>query len=304
MPNNIDVKSRLLAVPESPNQQVAQAAAAIEAAWRDGIAMQTVELLLPLIGATDLDDWPGGIRQQYKAASPLVSSIVQSLKRVQGLTGTVASEVWDDGDAVGSWVGPNLGVVLFPTADVMEKPGTACSRGASTASFFADTVNAARKAHTRPEHCIKLERPQSCAGPRVLGLQPLRALAGRPSASLTIIINPQWSLSGALINDFGFGLGRRDKEQFVAGFQPSYALKTQRIYGDSIRIFKAHPGPWQINLIDKRGKSELLGTSDTQPTYKEVEAALKARPSSAMNKSWVTRLQDEFKWNQDSLQNK
>ncbi|MEW5314631.1 MAG: hypothetical protein WDW38_006110 [Sanguina aurantia] len=246
-------RSRLLAVPESPNQQVAQAAAAIEAAWRDGIQMQTVELLLPLIGATDLDDWPGGIRQQYKAASPLVNSIVQSLKRVPGLTGTVASEVWDEGDAVGSWIGPALGVVLFPTADVMEK---------------------------------------------------LRALAGRPSASLTIIINPQWSLSGALINDFGFGLGRRDKEQFVAGFQPSYALKTQRIYGDSIRIFKAHPGPWQINLIDKRGKSELLGTSDTQPTYKEVEAALKARPSSAMNKSWVTRLQDEFKWNQDSLQNK
>lgn len=45
---------------------------AIEAAWQAGIKRQRIELLLPLIGATDLDDWPGGIRQQFKAAAPLV----------------------------------------------------------------------------------------------------------------------------------------------------------------------------------------------------------------------------------------
>lgn len=52
--------------------QISQAVTAIEAAWKDGIKRQRLELLLPLIGATDLDDWPGGIRQQFKAAAPLV----------------------------------------------------------------------------------------------------------------------------------------------------------------------------------------------------------------------------------------
>ncbi len=40
-------------------------------AWQAGIRRQRVELLLPLIGATDLDDWPGGIRQQFKAVLPM-----------------------------------------------------------------------------------------------------------------------------------------------------------------------------------------------------------------------------------------
>ena len=43
-----------------------------------------MELLLPLIGATDLDDWPGGIRQQFKAAQPLVESILRTVKQVRG----------------------------------------------------------------------------------------------------------------------------------------------------------------------------------------------------------------------------
>jgi len=45
--------------------------AAAVRAWQAGIRRQRVELLLPLIGATDLDDWPGGIRQQFKAALPM-----------------------------------------------------------------------------------------------------------------------------------------------------------------------------------------------------------------------------------------
>jgi hypothetical protein len=37
--------------------QVSQAVTAIETAWQAGIKRQRIELLLPLIGATDLDDW-------------------------------------------------------------------------------------------------------------------------------------------------------------------------------------------------------------------------------------------------------
>ena len=36
---------------------VAQAITASTAAYKDGVKLQRLELLLPLIGASDLDDW-------------------------------------------------------------------------------------------------------------------------------------------------------------------------------------------------------------------------------------------------------
>ena len=53
---------------------LAQAAAV--RAWQAGVRRQRVELLLPLIGATDLDDWPGGVRQQFKAVLPMCVSVL------------------------------------------------------------------------------------------------------------------------------------------------------------------------------------------------------------------------------------
>ena len=38
-----------------------------------------VEFVLPLIGATDLDDWPGGVRQMFKAAAPMVEEILRNI---------------------------------------------------------------------------------------------------------------------------------------------------------------------------------------------------------------------------------
>jgi hypothetical protein len=73
----------VLPVPAKPDDQVTQAAAAITAAWAEGSGLrrQRIELLLPLIGATDLDDWPGGIRQQFKAIQPMVEGILRSVKQ-------------------------------------------------------------------------------------------------------------------------------------------------------------------------------------------------------------------------------
>ena len=44
-------------VPKSPEEVVDQALGAIRRGYKDGIYRQQIELLLPLIGATDLDDW-------------------------------------------------------------------------------------------------------------------------------------------------------------------------------------------------------------------------------------------------------
>ncbi|KAG2447762.1 hypothetical protein HYH02_007220 [Chlamydomonas schloesseri] len=119
--------NRVIPIPDGPAQQAQQAAQAIEAAWRDGIKRQRLELSLPLIGATDLDDWPGGIRQQFKAAQPMVESILRTVKQVEGLQGPLAANIWDQGDAVGAWTGKNLACVLFPTASTLDRLNKLCT---------------------------------------------------------------------------------------------------------------------------------------------------------------------------------
>jgi hypothetical protein len=89
--------------------QVNQAVTAIEAAWKAGIKRQRIELLLPLIGATDLDDWPGGIRQQFKAAAPLVEGILKQLKQKEGLEGRLGVDIWDQVSEQAGWL--HLGLV-------------------------------------------------------------------------------------------------------------------------------------------------------------------------------------------------
>lgn len=113
--------TRVLSVPAGPAEQVNQAAAALESAWKAGVKRQRIELLLPLIGATDLDDWPGGIRQQFKAIQPLVENILRSVKQVDGLQGPLTPELWDDGDAVACYRSEKLAAIIFPTASVVDR---------------------------------------------------------------------------------------------------------------------------------------------------------------------------------------
>lgn len=106
-------------LPQKPADIIDQAFTSCSRAYEDGILRQRVELVLPLIGATDLDDWPGGIRQQFKAALPMVESLVKRLKQLPGLQGPLKARIIDDGDAVGEWVGENLALMLFPTAETL-----------------------------------------------------------------------------------------------------------------------------------------------------------------------------------------
>ena len=62
--------------PTSPEDQVRQAAISIKEASKDGKKRHSVRLLLPIIGATELDDWPGGARQMMEAAAPLVKDVM------------------------------------------------------------------------------------------------------------------------------------------------------------------------------------------------------------------------------------
>lgn len=64
---------------------------------------------------------PGGIRQQFKAALPLIEGVLRGLRQASGLQGGLNSEIWDQGDAIGAWMGAMLAAVIFPTPDVLRK---------------------------------------------------------------------------------------------------------------------------------------------------------------------------------------
>jgi len=92
---------------------------AVLCAWQDGIRHQALELLLPQENSVEDVGWPGGIRQQFRAALPMVESLLISLKRSEGLQGRITAEWLDQGDCVGAWQSERLAAVLFPTAETL-----------------------------------------------------------------------------------------------------------------------------------------------------------------------------------------
>lgn len=57
-------------------------------AWKAGVRRQHLELMLPLTGELTAEGgqaWPGGIRQQFRAAQPLVEGLLRILKQEPGL---------------------------------------------------------------------------------------------------------------------------------------------------------------------------------------------------------------------------
>ena len=62
---------------------------------------------------------PGGVRQQFKAVLPMVESILQGLKGTPELQGPLQASIWDQGDAVGAWLGDKLVAVVFPTPETL-----------------------------------------------------------------------------------------------------------------------------------------------------------------------------------------
>ncbi|MCO5613011.1 hypothetical protein L7F22_067284 [Adiantum nelumboides] len=118
--------TRRVSVPSTVDESIEQALSACNQARRDGLTRLQLELLLPLIGATDLDDWPGGIQQQFKAARPVVSSLLGGLieRDSSAEKNDVNSYIADDGDAVGVWESEKVVIILFPNAECLEKVKT------------------------------------------------------------------------------------------------------------------------------------------------------------------------------------
>lgn len=89
--------------------------------------------------------------------------------------------------------------------------------------------------------------------PADFGIGPWRAESKalvnslQPLFSLAYMYGPRCSTPHSHTpTDFGIGPWRAESEALVNSLQPSYQLKQLRVYGDDVRVLRAHPGQWQV----------------------------------------------------------
>jgi hypothetical protein len=184
----------LLELPSSTERQVALARAAAQAAFDAGVTRQRLLLLLPLIGATDLDDWPGGTRQQWTAAKPMVSAIVSELQRASGAPAAIVQKVLDDGDAVVQLSTPRHTAVVFPTADTLGEVRARVRGSGEAASARHAAARCGRAdSHALPASVVAHTRCSALAPARIAAPRAAR----RPAAHHTDPLTPRSRLAAA-----------------------------------------------------------------------------------------------------------
>lgn len=220
--------------PTSPEDQVRQAAISIKEASKDGKKRHSVRLLLPIIGATELDDWPGGARQMMEAAAPLVKDVM-----------TLQIEDLNDNDSDSGnseKVGFNIAESVIDEADgVRALFGQASSPEDDSCSILLPSADNVSK------------------------LQELDQQVGAQRNML--LVNSQWKRK----TDFGmafFGGNRDEKINFVEGFEPTFHCSNIMVEGDIVRILRTYPGPWRVYLRVANADDEMdidwveIGTKD------------------------------------------
>eukprot|EP01036_Dinobryon_divergens_P029055 gene29055-38107_t len=98
-----------------------EVSACVLLAKRDNIRAVLVEIPLPVTGGTELDDWPGGIKQKYSTLRPMLVETMKSL----GFSDTaIAARKYLGGgggeeDAVGVWNDDDIFLCCFPTVETI-----------------------------------------------------------------------------------------------------------------------------------------------------------------------------------------
>ena len=59
-------------------------AIAIKSAKENSVKLALIDIPIPVTGGTELDDWPGGIRQKYTVLQPMLKSMMKVLEFSEG----------------------------------------------------------------------------------------------------------------------------------------------------------------------------------------------------------------------------
>lgn len=232
-------------LPRSPEEAADSAASAVARCLQAGINRVSVELPLPLLFKTDLDDWPGGIRQQFKVAAPMTERMLVELRRVANLDGRLSPSILDEADAVGCWSSTKIVCVLFPTAETLP-----------TVIERADALD---------------------------------------EGAIVVLVNPQYTTSGQVVSDFGWGSSKRAAEAFLDGMTPAFMTTERRISGVDARVVRAFPDDFFVYA-----DGELVGSSQAPPSIAAIKAMI-ADANKGDQGGWMARVKAQFDFNAKSL---
>jgi len=132
----------MLKTPETLQEMMVDAANAVSSAMGQGVKRISVEVPLPITGGTELDDWPGGIKQKYGTLRPMVGEMMKVLNFTREEMEAKNFLGYVD-DAIGIWEGgDNLAVVCFPTTEVARELEQLAASGKTVvvvnSQFFID----------------------------------------------------------------------------------------------------------------------------------------------------------------------
>lgn len=234
-------------VPQSPDEMIQRAAAAVVRASKAGITRQTVKIVVPddtrtykVFGAVeisgtsapeDLDPWPGGLKQQFPIALDLGRELLQ------GVTGAssagVSDQVLDAEDACGlilaqgSTPADDAACMLFPGCDQIDQ----------------------------------LDKVDEMAGGRLL-----------------FLLNPQFKR----LEDFGlWQRGKAKSVFFDRGYEVAYAFEEFACRGEDVKLVGEYGLGWRAFVLLDDTTTEGIplhdGSLPERPDYKWVEAAINER---------------------------
>ena len=98
---------------------------------------------------------------------------------------------------------------------------------------------------------------------------------------LSLVINPQWILSGNVISDVESSEDEMWARDLESNKKAVFCLRQVRVSGQVLRIYRQFPGAWLVYGISGRGEPVLLAREILQPRYSRlVELATKMPPTS------------------------
>lgn len=217
---------RFLTVPETHDDQVLQAKAAVERAFADGLSRQVVRFALVPEDETLLSvdpSWPGGAKQMYRrAAGPLTRNLLQQLRP------RLPSEKTEDKELQSLQRPPQI-----KSQDVWDFDGSAVV-SAEAASGPQHDVQALVQPNTDVKYTRDIATIDKAMGPK----------------RLFLLVNPFWrDLDSWGVNLLQPKARQRAQDAIFddgAGFQETYVLLQKTVQGEDCIALKAYPYDWQL----------------------------------------------------------
>jgi Domain of unknown function (DUF1995) len=120
----------------------------------------------------------------------------------------------------------------------------------------------------------------------------LRDLTSGADSRLVLIVNPQWTLEGQVVSDFGLGAEGQRRSKFVESFQPVYCFKRLSVFGDRVTLMRVYPGGWQVYWAPQSDRTQMIGVEYRKPSFQRLVELLRPHQESRTAMSWLERVRD------------